>query len=268
MTPSDKKNVDLDLIRNLIDLNGLSISKAADLMGIQRTNLSSWLNGKSNVFSTVKIDGMLESLGMHAIGNNSTGVRICYLSHDHVHRWHVDESSTALTDVLKATESNEALEWLEIFQVNASPKGSFNIIRRKSKSGDLYILVTNKNPSSVTYPISAENIGFGKKAGNISLPTEKWIAWLKAQTLPTSTFRNEISEYLDATNTVEAADESILKHQIEEMSKELKDSIRTNDGLRAVIRALLGEIRKLDKNNKMLDHQIRDDIFNEEVNKF
>lgn len=54
MTISNASDPDLDLIKNLVELNSLSIAKAAKLMGIQRSNLSSWLKGKQNVFCVAR----------------------------------------------------------------------------------------------------------------------------------------------------------------------------------------------------------------------
>ena len=246
MTQSEIINADLMLIKNLIDLNALSISKAADVMNIQRTNLSSWLNGKLNVFSIQKIDGMLKSLGMHAIGDLSTGIRLNYLSLEEVHRWQVDDGATAFINVLRSTETDDALSWLEVFEVDALPKGCFNMVRRKSQSGDLIILVANRNPGTNTYPLSPEMLGFGKMAGKINVPLEKWIGWLKAKTLSTATFRDEILEFMTHSKAAETVDQSAIQHQLEKSTDKLNAVTIENVGLRAIIRNLLGEIRKLD----------------------
>lgn len=254
---------DLMLIRNLIELNGLSISKAAEVMNIQRSNLSSWLNGKPNVFSIKKIEGMLDALGMRAMSDPSTGIRLCYLSPDIVHLWQVEKGSQSLIDVLRTTESEASLEWIEIFQVYAYPKGHFNLIRRKSNNGDLLILVTNKEATSDTYPISPEILGFGKMAGAFQMPLEKWIGWWKTKNLPVSAIRDELESLTGADAVSTTIDKRLASHDFEETSNKLKESLSTNEGLKAIIRELLGELRRIDPSNRLLKKAVRDKIFAE-----
>lgn len=263
MTKPESKIDELQLIKQLIALNGLSISKAAEVMKVQRTNLSSWINGKLNVFSTSKIDGMLELLGINAIGDSSSGVRLYLLSNERAHRWQVEGGAYSFIEVLRATEENETLKFLEIFEVNTLPKGRFNIVRRKSKSGDLYILISNKDSSVNTYPISPEIVGFGMIAGTIEVPVEKWITWLKAQELSASTFRNEISIFMDASKNAEDTDNLREDRQFNLISKELNHYKCKSEGLKTIMRALLGEVRKLDTSNPLLDDKKRKATYSE-----
>jgi predicted XRE-type DNA-binding protein len=261
------KNHDLILIRSLIELKGLSISKAAELMNIQRTNLSSWLNGKPNVFSSKKIEGMLDSLDMRAMGDASTGGALRYLSPNIVHLWHLEKDSHSLIDVLRSTESDSSLQWMEIFQVDAHPKGRFNLMRRKSASGDLIILIANKDSTSETYPVLAENIGFGKNAGRIKVPLEKWIGWWKTKTLPASSLREELESLTGTEKISEAVDNELTTYELDITKNKLKESICNSVGFRAIIRAFRGEMEKIDPDNKLLKKEVRDKIFNEYYNK-
>lgn len=256
-----KNDGNLTLIKHLINLNGLSISKAADVMKVQRTNLSSWLNGKLNVFSESKIDGMLKLLGMRTIGDSTTGVKLFYMSPEITHRWQIEEGAEAFISVLNETESVENLNKIEIFEINTQPKGRFNLVRRKSPSGDLYILVANKNTSEYNYPISHETIGFGRMAGTIDVPVEKWVSWIKTQALSTSTFRNEISAYIDATQQHGNVDQTILKQELDSTIATLTILKCREEGLKAIIRELLGAVRKLDSKHPMLERVERNKIF-------
>lgn len=252
---------DLILIRSLIELKGLSISKAAELMNIQRTNLSSWLNGKPNVFSSKKIEGMLDALDMRAMGDASTGGALRYLSPNIVHLWHLEKDSHSLRDVLRSTESDSSLQWMEIFQVDAHPKGRFNLMRRKSDSGDLIILVANKDSTSETYPISPDNLGFGKNAGSIKLPLEKWIGWWKMKTLPASSLREELESLTGSDKINEPFDNVLNAHELDIAMNKLKESRCTTEGLKAIIREFQHEMHKINPDNRLLKHEERDIVF-------
>lgn len=257
---------DLMLIRNLIELNGLSISKAAEVMNIQRSNLSSWLNGKPNVFSIKKIEGMLDALGMRAMSDPSTGIRLCYLSPDIVHLWQVEIGSHSIIDVLRFTEPEASLQWMEIFQVDAYPKGRFNLMRRKSDSGDLIILVANKDSTSDTYPVTTESLGFGRMAGTIEVPLEKWIGWWKTKTLEVSVLRDELASFTNADKISEPIDNALTTHELDVAVNKLKESQCTNEGLKGIIREFLHEMRKINPDNRLLKHEERDKIFIEGYN--
>ena len=253
---------DLALIKNMIELNGLSISKAAEAMNIQRSNLSSWLNGKPNVFSIKKIEGMLEALGMRAISDASTGIRLCYLSPDIVHLWQVEKGSQSFIDVLKTSEPETSLKWMEIFQVDTYPKGRFNLVRRKSNSGDLIILVANKDSASDTYPIPTDSIGFGIMAGTIKMSLEKWIGWWKTKTLSVSSFREELASLIGSDKINKPVDVALTTHELNVTVNKLKESQCTVEGLKAIIREFQHEMHKINTANKLLKHEERDKIFN------
>lgn len=254
---------DVILVKNLIELNGLSISKAAEVMNIQRTNLSSWLNGKPNVFSMKKIEVMLAALGLNIMSDPSTGIRLCSISPDIVHLWQIPKDAQSLIEVLRSTEDEESLKWMEIIQVDASPKGHFNILRRKSNSGDLIILVASKDSTSRTYPISSEDLGFGKMAGKIQIPLEKWIAWWRTKSLSTAHLRNELESLTRTEQIIAPIDNELNKRELENTVGKLIEAQCSNEGLKAIIRALLEELRKNDPENRLLIKENRDEIYKE-----
>ena len=254
---------DLKLIKNLIELSGLSISKAADVMGIQRSNLSSWLNGKPNVFSIKKIDRMLEALGMRAMSDPASGLRLCYLSPEVVHRWQAEAGAQSFIDVLRTTEPENVLDGLEIFRVNAYPKGHFNIVQGKSQNGELMMLVAHRDPASKDYPLSAEMLGFGKMAGTIELPLEKWITWRKEKTLPIPAFRTQISEYMDRVYEGQGADSQRLDSKSQSVEAQLNNYQRQVAGLNAFTQALMVEVLRMDPGNRLLEKDEQKRIYNE-----
>lgn len=251
---------DLLLIKLLIELNGLSVSKAAKLMGVQRSNLSAWLNGKPNVFSINKIEGMLEALGIRAMSDPSTGIRLSYLSPDIAHRWQVEKGAASLIDVFRSVEAEETLEALVIYDVNAFPKGHFNVVHAKRPNGELILLVANRDPKTRGYPLTPELLGFGKVAGTIEIMLETWIAWWKAEALPMDTFYKEISERMNKADKA-----GVGRHKsvsgIKSVGAELNECQRTVKGLRAVIQAFMDEMYKIDRENRLLDKGHRDKIF-------
>ena len=257
----------LTLIRSLIELNGLSISKAAEVMNIQRSNLSSWLNGKPNVFSIKKIEVMLDALGMRVISDSSAGIRLCYLSTEVIHLWQVEKDGASLSHVLRHTEPETSLKWMEIIQVDALPNGKFNLIRRKSESGDLLILLANKDVASNSYPISPESLGFGKAAGNIKIPLEKWIGWWKTKILSVSQLRNELESLTSLEKIRAPFDDTLARHELESAINKLKESQCTTEGLKAIIREFLHEIKRISPGNRLLNHEERDKIFNDYYDK-
>ena len=253
---------DLYLVKALIDLTNLSVSKTAEAVGIQRTNLSAWLNGKQNVFSDQRVEKVLNHLGVNTLGDSATGVRFCDLDSVHVHKWYLAEPDH-LTTVLETTLSVEELQALEVFQVNTKPHGMFNLIRTSGVNGDVYIILCHKESGQNAYPLP-NDFQFGKLIGSIDLPVQKWIGWLKTKELLTSDFRTEINSHIFARpNEVSGS--------LNTGSNSSKESKSHDAGLRAVIRSLLAELRNLDPDNRLLVKTHRDEIYNsvylQELNK-
>lgn len=254
---------DLKFIKNLIELNGLSISKAADMMSIQRSNLSSWLNGKPNVFSIKKIDGMLEALSMRAMSDPASGLRLCYVSPEVVHRWQVEQGAQSFIDVMRTTEPENVLDGLEIFRVDAYPKGHFNIVRGKRQNGELMLLVANRDPASKDYPLSAEMLGFGKMTGTIELPLEKWIAWRKEKTLPMPAFGTQIAEFMGSVHEDQGANSQPLDSKSQSAEAQLNDCQCQIAGLNAFTQALIDEVLRMDPGNRLLEKDEQKRIYND-----
>lgn len=100
-------------------------------------------------------------------------------------------------------------------------------------------------------------------AGTIEVPVEKWIAWLKAQELSASTFRNEISIFMDGLKNAEDTDNLRENRQFNLLDNELCHFKSKSEGLKTIIRALLGEVRKLDTSNPLLDDKKRKATYSE-----
>lgn len=247
---------DLQLITHLIPLNGLSIAKAAKVMNIQRSNLSVWLNGRQNVFSVAKIEGMLEALGISAKSEASTGIRLRNLSQDVIHRWQVEEGAQSLIDVLRTIESESSLDRLEIFQVNTSQQGFFNILRNQDgENGGWLMLVANRDTASqiIHYPLSPELLGFGTVAGSIVIPTLTWMGWWKEKTLPAPVFLEEISGVLDKISVKGGANDQNIERSQELVEIQLQNCQRTIKELEDIIRVFTDELHRVDPRNRLLD---------------
>ena len=81
----------LDLFKCLVSLSGMNNAQVADVVGINRPNLYTWLSGKSQVMSKEREEKLLSVLGVYK-GKISRNI---------VHRWRVGEKleniRTALT---------------------------------------------------------------------------------------------------------------------------------------------------------------------------
>lgn len=267
MTQTTPLDPDLKLIKQLIGLNGLSNAKAADAMAIQRSNLSSWLNGKPNVFSTKRIDVMLEALGMRAVSDPVSNLSLRYLTPEVVHRWQVEVGAVAFIDVLRATEPESVLAGLKIYRVNAYPRGYFNILRGERQNGDLLMLVANKDPSAKDYPVSVEQLGFGMMAGTIEMPLETWIAWWQEKTLPMPQFSAQISEYLGRVQADEGTDNPQLDSKSKSVEAQLDECQYQVAGLSALIQAFINEMRGMKPPNRLLNKDEQSKIYNEARNR-
>lgn len=253
MSVDNSIDPDLKLIKQLLELNGLSNSKGADVMGVQRSNLSSWLNGKAFVFSIKKIDSMLSALGMRALSDPVSHVRLCYLAPEIVHRWQVEEGAPSLIDVLRKTEPKKVLEGLEIFRVNAYPRGCFNILRGERQNGVLLMLIANRDPSAQDYPLSPEMLGFGRLAGTIEMSLEQWIGWWKEPALPIQEFGTQIYELMGTASAGQGADRLPLDRTSGSVDAQLVDCQCQVAGLSALIIALINEVDRLEAGNRLLN---------------
>lgn len=269
---SNKSEIsDLQLIKYLIELNGLSISKAAKVMGIQRSNLSSWLNGKPNVFSATKIEGMMAALGMCATSEPLTGIRVRYLSPDIVHRWQVEAGAQSLIEVLRATEPEDVLEGLAIFQVNISQQGRFVILRSaEGKKGGWMMFVANRDLASKDYPLSPEMLGLGKLVETVEIPVLKWVSWWKEKSLTMAAHLEGILEVLypveidfdwdceipeenkKETGFLFDEDDLFMGWHPDSTEEQLLACERTVEELKATIQKYVDELRRVDPGNFLL----------------
>ena len=160
--------------------------------------------------------------------------------------------AAAFIDVLRATEPESVLAGLKIYRVNAYPRGYFNILRGERQNGDLLMLVANKDPSAKDYPVSAERLGFGRMAGTIEMPLEKWIAWWQEKTLPMPQFSAQISEYLGRVQADEGTDNPQLDSKSKSVEAQLIDCQCRVAGLSALILALMDVVGKEDRNHPLL----------------
>ena len=263
MTITSPLDPDLKLVKQLIELNGLSNAKAADAMGIQRSNLSSWLNGKPNVFSTRRIDGMLEALGMRAVSDPMSNLSLRYLSSAVAHRWQVVTGTESFSEVLRATEPASVLEGLEIFRVNGYPRGHFNIVRGDRPNGALVMLIAHQDPGTHGYPVSVEGLGFGRMVGTLELPLEQWIAWWREPSLAMPEFGAQLSEYLDKAKAEVASGNSPLNSQAKSVEAQLIDYQCGVAGFGALIQEFINELGGKDQKNRLLDKDVQRTIFQE-----
>lgn len=252
MTITSPLNPDLKLIKQLIELNGLSNAKAAEAMGIQRSNLSSWLNGKPNVFSTKRIDGMLEALGMRAVSDPLSNLSLRYLSPGVAHRWQVVAGTESFSEVLRATEPASILQGLEIFRVNAYPRGYFNIVRGDRPNGALVMLIAHQNPDTPGYPVSVEGLGFGRMMGTVELPLEQWITWWREPSLALPEFAAQLSKYLDKAQVGVVNGNPPLDSKAKSAEAQLIDCQCLVAGMNTLIQAFIEELRRLDADNPLL----------------
>ena len=106
-------------------------------------------------------------------------------------------------------------------------------------------------------------MGFGKVAGKLTIPLEKWIGWWKAKELSAKEFRKDLSLIISKSDLSDATNNDLENHNFEATIKKYNDSENTNAGLRAIIRELLKTLREAAPDNGLLIKENRDRIFND-----
>lgn len=155
MSPDNSRETDIRaLIGALIRLNGLSISKAADQAGINRSNAAGWLKGRAGALSGASQAKLAESLGL--IGG--------HLRTDWIHEWLVESSLEDLKTVLEASLNEEERAHLTIspVPVEQDQGGGAILTLAGDKVEQTLVLTVQPSHRGLTMPeITSETLGFG-----------------------------------------------------------------------------------------------------------
>lgn len=239
------------LVKYLIQLNGVRPAEIADASNIRRPNLYTWFKGKSQTLSEQMINTLMETLGV------INGV----LSNKIIHCWQVDESLDAMMRVLDELFDKDTLTKIEIYFVDCGKKRFFNLLRAPN---NLTILVAYGKSNGEGYPLNAAKCGFGIEKGVVEIPYRIWDEWRSIKP-PMSTidfwisanpFFRSVSEIGSPVVTSENLIDIRTKYE-----RQIIEQTAVNAGLRGLIRALLGEVRKFDSKNALLKHNERDKVY-------
>ena len=246
----------LDLFNCLVSLSGMNNAKVADLAGINRPNLYAWLSGKSQIMSKEREEKLLAALGV-VDGKLSGNI---------VHRWRVDADAINIRAALNHLENKEYLDAAEIIFVKTDESASgkielYNLIEIPRPDGKLTILASFNKPLKNEYPINSTKLKFGHNGKNIVIWADLWARWWNKDELSKQEFwsdapnclviENVDTKQIDDKDLIASYENTILENKAEDA------------GLRAIIRSLLNELRKVKPESKLLDPSERADIYNE-----
>lgn len=245
------------LVKMLINLRGLKAARLAAASGIRSPNLYNWFAGRSQTLSGTMVETLMQTLGV--IDNQ--------LSHQVIHCWQVDASLEEIKLVLKRLVDIKMLSQSEIYYIDCGNRHYFNLIRiPNTDHKDIVLLLSTGKIKGDGYPLNANTLGFGVDKGKVDLPYRVWDEWWFANPPMLSTdFWISAMPYV--SNVVEVkspaiAENNLINMQIE-YERQIKEQVAVNAGLRGLVRALLGEVRKLDDKNLFLKHNKRDQVFDD-----
>lgn len=249
------------LVKYLIQLNGIRPAEVADASNIRRPNLYTWFKGRSQILSEQMIIALMETLGViNGVLNNKI-----------IHRWNVDESLDTMKMVLDELFDKDELAKIEIYFVDCGKNRLFNLLRTPDNAT---ILVSFGKSKGDGYPLNATKCGFGIDKGVVEMPHRIWEEWRSVKT-PMTTMDFWICADPYFCNVAEIKSPVVTPENLIDIctkyEKEIIEQAAVNAGLRGLIRALLGEVRKIDSKNELLKHNKRDRVYEEyynaEVNK-
>lgn len=246
------------LFKELVKLHGLNNAKVADLSGVKRPNLYNWLSGKSQVMSKEREDNLLKVLGV-VNGKLMTDV---------VHRWHVDKELNNIKTTLSLLEDPVNLNNTDIYFVktDASATGQaelFSLLRIPRAADFLTIMVSYEKPLSTEYPVKSAKLGFGNDLKTINVWADEWYGWWNKENLSTKDFLSEASTHI-ISNGIDKSEQSIDRDLIAKYENTIRENKAIDGGLRALIRALLKELRIKAPDSNLLDPEIRMKVYKKE----
>lgn len=243
------------LAKTLIRLKGLKAARLAAALDMRSPNLYNWFAGRSQTLSVQMVDTLMRRLGV-----------IDYkLSSQAIHCWQVDESLEDLKLVLLSLVDIKVLSQSEIYYIDCGKRRYFNLIRIPNAGNESITLLISAGKTNVDgYPLNASKLGFGLDKGSVELPHRTWEEWWSTSPAMTTTdfwisARPFLGSIVEVESPVIAAD-NLIDMQTK-YEREIIEQTAVNGGLRGLIRALLGEVRRLDSKNALLTHAERDKVY-------
>ena len=186
MNMKSKKPTSREVIAALIRLNNISQGKAADLAGLVRPNVSSWLCGRIDALSMEKQLKLFDVLG----------VSYGRLRPDGVHRWcvrEVEEVALVLGEVLDDEERAHA----EFWHIHNTRYPGCIVLKVVKPTGSVWVVMYRPMMSEPPQPINAESLRFGEDQGEVIIDTETWESWLPPAMLEPVSFGTQITNLIE-----------------------------------------------------------------------
>jgi len=186
MNMKSKKPTSREVIAALIRLNNITQGKAADLAGLVRPNVSSWLCGRTDALSIEKQLKLFDVLG----------VSYGRLRPDGVHRWcvrEVEEAALVLGEVLDDEQRVHAECW---YIHNTRYPGCI-VLKVLKPAGSIWVVMYRPMMAEPPQPITAESLRCGFDRGEIIIDTETWESWLPPAVLEHMSFDTQINELIE-----------------------------------------------------------------------
>jgi transcriptional regulator with XRE-family HTH domain len=181
-----KKPTSREVIAALIRLNNISQGKVADLAGLVRPNVSSWLCGRIDALSMEKQLKLFDVLG----------VSYGRLRHDGVHRWcvrEVEEVALVLGEVLDDEERAHA----EFWHIHNTRYPGCIVLKVVKPAGSIWVVMYRPMMAEPPQPINAESLRLGVDQGDVIIDTETWESWLPPAVLEPISFGTQITKLIE-----------------------------------------------------------------------
>ena len=251
----------INLAKTLILLSNVKGVKIAELAGIKNPNYYNWIANKPKALSENSVEKLFEVLGVTNGKLNSLKI----------HRWfessHVAENINNALLQLNLSNKHE-FENSKVFQIRTTNNLQFSLINIISNKESFLLLCFNASPRVIEFPIDAKKLGFGRDVFlSTPLSVEIYNKWSQSLSyLDMQSFLVDAKSHLPELNLTEFNTIQFSKNQVNvsnpiQISDEINILKATNEGLKAIIRELLKEIRSNSPKSKFLKDEERKAIF-------
>jgi len=181
-----KKPTSREVIAALIRLNNISQGKAADLAGLVRPNVSSWLCGRIDALSMEKQLKLFATLG----------VNYGSLRPDGIHRWcvrEVEDAALVLGDVLNDEERANC----EIWHVHNLRYPGCIVLKVVKPTGFIWVMMYRPLMTDPPQPINADSLRCGVDQRDFIIDNATWESWLPPGVLEPVSFGVQITKLIE-----------------------------------------------------------------------
>jgi len=213
MNMKSKKPTSREVIAALIRLNNISQGKAADLAGLVRPNVSSWLCGRIDALSMEKQLKLFDVLG----------VSYGRLRPDGVHRWcvrEVEEVALVLGEVL----DDEERAYAEFWHIHNTRYPGCIVLKVVKPAGSIWVVMYRPMMAEPPQPITAESLRCGIDRGEVIIDSATWESWLPPAVLEPVSFGTQMTNLIERFPYPIPPQEYFDEMEVQDGKKQVDDS--------------------------------------------